>query len=79
MLPIGVVKSDRVIVHKKFKLGIKGIEKYERIILLYWAPPLELCIAKVVDVRDNEILVENLGIDNKPLIDIKPYMQEVDG
>lgn len=78
-MQIGVVKPDRVIVHKKFKLGIKSLEKYKKIILLYWAPPLELCTARVLGVRDNEILVENLGISNKPLIDIKPYMQEVDG
>ncbi len=78
-MQIGVVKSDRVIVHEKFALGIKGIEKYKKIILLYWAPPLELCVAKVKRIKNNEIYVENLGIENKPLIDIKPYMQDVDG
>jgi tRNA (Thr-GGU) A37 N-methylase len=71
-VPIGTVKSNKIVVHKKFMLGIKGIEKYEKIILLYWAPPLELCIAKVKSVKNNEIYVENLGINNKPLIDIKP-------
>lgn len=78
-MQIGVVKSDRVIVHEKFTLGIKGIEKYKKIILLYWAPPLEIRAAKVKSVKNNEIYVEKLGIENKPLIDIKPYMQGVDG
>ncbi|MDI6655190.1 MAG: hypothetical protein QME59_04815 [Candidatus Hydrothermarchaeota archaeon] len=71
-MPIGTVKSNKIVVHKKFMLGIKGIEKYKKIILIYWAPPLELCIAKVKSVKNNEIYVENLGINNKPLIDIKP-------
>lgn len=79
LVQIGTVKSNRVIVHEKFALGLKGIEKYEKIILLYWAPPLELCTAKVKSVKNNEIYIEDLGIKNKPLIDIKPYMQEVDG
>lgn len=41
--------------------------------------PIALCLCEVIKIEENTIFVKNLdGLDNSPVIDIKPYSKEID-
>ncbi|MGO0122089.1 tRNA (N6-threonylcarbamoyladenosine(37)-N6)-methyltransferase TrmO [Desulfothermobacter acidiphilus] len=41
--------------------------------------PLAFCVVRLLEVRDNRLLVQGLdALDGSPLIDIKPYVPEID-
>ncbi|MEM0215999.1 MAG: tRNA (N6-threonylcarbamoyladenosine(37)-N6)-methyltransferase TrmO [Candidatus Bathyarchaeia archaeon] len=117
---IGIVEETRdekakIRIYPEFKSGLKGIDGFSHIIVLYWihlrdtekdrstllvyprrhkvnietgvfacrSPsrpnPIGLCVAKLLEVKDDSIIVKGLdAIEGSPIVDIKPYIPAID-
>lgn len=117
---IGVVEESKdekakIRIYPEFKSGLKGIDGFSHIIILYWihlrdtkedrstllvyprrhkvnietgvfacrSPsrpnPIGLCVAELLEVKDNLIIVKGLdAIEGSPIVDIKPYIPAID-
>lgn len=117
---IGVVEESKdekakIRIYPEFKSGLKGIDGFSHIIVLYWihlrdtkkdrstllvyprrhkvnietgvfacrSPsrpnPIGLCVAELLEVKDNLIIVRGLdAIEGSPIVDIKPYIPDTD-
>lgn len=69
---------------KGFELKIKPfLDTKKRGVFATRAPkrpnPIGISVVKLLDIKDNELFVENIDILNEtPLLDIKPYIPEFD-
>lgn len=80
---------SRIVIFDEYSEALEGVERFEKLFVIYLtrpavpnqkrANPIGISVVKVVKIDGNALDIEGLdAIDGTPIIDIKPYYDELD-